>query len=71
MGGHFLFHRDEETGIATSQAAFSSIQDGIVSDDEEDEDDIFSDTQSHYEEFDVSDIWKWILYFSFPTLISW
>jgi hypothetical protein len=56
MGGHFLLHRDEETGIAASQAAFSSIQDGIISDDDEDEDDIFSDTQSHYEEFDVSDI---------------
>lgn len=43
--------KDEETGVAAARAAFSSIQDGISSD-EENEDDGFSDTQSHYDEFE-------------------
>lgn len=46
--------RDEETGIAAAREAFSLINAGIDSDeDEEDDEDGFSDSYSHYEEFEA------------------
>jgi len=50
---YFSF-RDEETGLASAKKAFSLVVEEAKSDSDEDDFDGFSETQSQYEEYEVS-----------------